>query len=773
MRAAAGMYSYCTVKQDPVDAALELNEPHLNGDLATAERLIPADAATDGEGQCAPSCSCWRLSAAHLCSVVACLLLSSSAVVLVALWAWPNSSSLLDTAFSFLSAQPSLVLQPLSLSLLAADLPSPALGEDWKSRLDPVRVELSEGYAGLLVNTRLLTGEMHLPPLFLGLPCLMPDTPALAAQPLHITDCASHGFTEARLAFASLSEVTIVVSLYSHSDSSSGSSLQLVSEQRAVHISRERAEAETSNFRAQTVLANFSLTCVVNGTSLCPTSQAAAALHSLVRTDAHIVWLSELPANSRHTVAVSLSNGSHVTAPVFRSFSIIAQWQLFQSETQSLSATLDRMVPQRKQAPFEDAGFASSASARNASSCPAAFHEFFHSYRLWHEAAIARLRAAGSDIAAVRRVLQDPHDPVQVIAFTVNKKLSLAGLADRTVGLLGLYALSLLSRRLFLFDSAGWPDVFLLAQFSLQLNLPLVVPALSHPQLQDITAHIDHINDDGAPLRRLNETLNASISVIATNRGIVFKLLQRSDYSPLMAQLGLTQLNAAGCLYHSLLTLRQHALVSASEYAPVLSQLLDAETTAIGLQIRTALIEKWEDRNGQSLKAAAVDDLLPPLVWSYFRCAQDISDGLRSSARGAQRMVWLLVTDSQRVRTSALARYGQHQQPQRQQEAQTCPLPHLTTVMIPELLGHAASGLASLQLSMWQHSMVEQLLFSLCHRHVISHTSGFGRLPSILNMNTPLVYQMSPELADKPSANCVDERATISPNQLGWGWSGI
>ena len=239
--------------------------------------------------------------------------------------------------------------------------------------------------------------------------------------------------------------------------------------------------------------------------------------------------------------------------------------------------------------------------------------------------------------------------------------------------------------------------------------------------------------------------------------------------------LGLTSVNLVGCVFHSLLVLRTSVLAGQEEYRPVLRDLLDPRTAGLGIQIRTMVVDDSASSSGQLMQPPSVSALLNGSYAEYFHCAHDVTDhwlfnstDTASDATGSTtKVLWFLLSDSQTVRSAASDRWGVHR-------ARTNSGFYLRTLMLPALLGHVAladsPGLTS---AIFHHALVEQFLYSLCQRHILSHFSGFARIPLMLGMRATHAYELSPEEQRPGYLSCLSERQAASLEAVAASYSQV
>ena len=734
----------------------------------------------------------------------ACLILLALTSLSVSSHFFLSSSAALPLSLSFTSV-PSL--PRLHLDHLRHTL-SPLLNPT-RRRLTPVRVEESERQAGLVLNPYILSGYAHLPPLFSSLPCVIPYQPTPVAVAFSSTsqppvdpfaDCVSE-----RLLVGGRDVYTVIVSTY---EEGVGRAVQQQLYHNALSVGQMAAMRDAA--RQRRAVDEYVSTCTA-ASPPCTLTTAASHLYSLTSTSISRYWVDDLQVGRVYTFAVQLFNGSHLTAPfVSQPTRILPQQQHYERERSRASHYLTSLFPppiDRRVAPFEAAD----------ALCPAAFQRFVSEYRQWHVEQVARLVEVRDDPAALSSLLSASTSPPRLLVSVANSN---SGLSDRTHGLLGVYMVALLTRRVLLLADE-WSDILYSMQPSLSLRASSIAPHLNHSLLAGLH-HTVPFSYEGMPIDALNSVFPSPVTSITSIRGMLLRFLMLSkDHGGQLRDLGLTGDNIVGCVYHSLWTVRLSTLTSYEGYETGYSTLLRSDVRGVGVQIRTwndaafvlneagvkqqeeqrerdreeeervkrdepAILEARERRRAEearrlarTTRQAQIKTLTTGGVYGYFHCAADVSDSLRQDASAEEQPVypvWLLLADDERLRSAAVARWGRSASVSSNAPPSTSlsllsstasataaspasqsPPAALLTFTVPELLGHSSLGDYQSQLLYQQHAIVEQTLFSLCAAHVISRYSGFGRIPAVLAMRGPRVYGVSHIDADRERSVCMDE----------------
>ena len=722
-----------------------------------------------------------------------------------------SSSAALPLSLSFTTV-PSLPHLHLDhLHHTVSPLPYPT-----RNRLTPVRVEESERQAGLVLNPYILSGYAHLPPLFSALPCIIPYKPTVVTSFSSSSEPAVDPFASCvseRLLLGNHDVYTAIVSTYEEG------SVRAVQQQLYHNALTSGHMAAMRDTARQTKVVDEFVAACTTASPPCTLSTAASHLYSLASSTISRYWISDLQVGHVYTFAVQYFNGSHLTAPfVSQPTRIFPQQQHYNREKDKTSHYLESLFPptpttttttsSRRLAPFEAAD----------SVCPTAFHKFVDEYRQWHVEQVARLLEVRDDPAALFTMLSASTSPPRLLVSVANPN---SGLSDRTHGLLGVYMVALLTRRVLLLADE-WTDILYSMQPSLSLRASTIAPHLNHSLLAGLL-HTVPYSFEGMPIDALNSVFPSPVTSITSIRGMLLRFLHLSkDYSSQLKDMGLTSDNIVGCVYHSLWTVRLSTLTSYEGYEAGYSTLLREDVRGVGVQIRTwndqafadlneAGTKQQEEQRGRdraeeerlkrddpaflaarerkraeearrlarTARQAQIKTLTTNGVYGYFHCAADVSDSMRQDAAGEDEPVypvWLLMADDERLRSAAVARWGRAAaDPSKPPPATSlsllsstasaaatspasqAPPPALITFTVPQLLGHSSLGDYESQLLYQQHAIVEQTLFSLCTAHVISRYSGFGRLPAVLGMRGRRVYGVSHVEADRERGVCMDE----------------
>ena len=671
-----------------------------------------------------------------------------------------------------------------------------------RSRLTPIRIEESERQAGLILNPYILSGYAHLPPLFTSLPCIIPYKPTVVAKFASSSNEPVDPFagcSTERLVVGKHNVYTAIVSTY---EEGAARAVQQQLYHNALSTTQLSAMRDTA--QQSKVVSEFVSSCAT-ASPPCTLNTAASRLYALTSTAISRYWVTDLQVGRVYTFAVQYFNGSHLTAPfVSHPTRIFPQLQHYEREKSKTSTYLSSLFPpqtKRNLAPFEVAEEV----------CPAAFHRFVSDYRQWHVEQVGRLLEVRDDPASLFKLLSATSTPPRLLISVANPN---SGLSDRTHGLLGVYMVALLTRRVLLLDDE-WSDILYSMQPSLAMRASLFAPHLNDSILTGLR-HTVPYSFEGLPTDALNSVFPSPITFITSIRGMLLRfLLASNDYGGQLKDLGLTPDNIVGCIYHSLWAVRLSALTSYEGYESGYATLLRNDVRGVGVQIRTwndqafvlgeAGTKQQEEQRGRdqaeeerlqhedpgyiyardmkraeearrlarTTRQAQVKTLTANGVYGYFHCAADVSDSLRQDAIASAETVYpvlLLMADDERLRSAAVVRWGQYAaipsapptslallSPSATAAIPQPPPPGLLTFTVPHLLGHSSLGDYQQQLLYQQHAIVEQTLFSLCTSHIISRYSGFGRLPAVLGMHGRRVYGLTHVDGERERSACMDE----------------
>ena len=151
-----------------------------------------------------------------------------------------------------------------------------------------------------------------------------------------------------------------------------------------------------------------------------------------------------------------------------------------------------------------------------------------------------------------------------------------------------------------------------------------------------------------------------------------------------------------------------------------IQRLRDPATFSIGIQIRLG---------DEVFSGTSTDmDLSRPEIAQYFLCAEQIEESLPRVLK-EHRILWLLISDSIRLREAAYAMYG-----------------HKVLTRLDMRVGHssvkdskhvdtAGKIISDEHVEAFRVAIAENILLSMANVHVITRESGFGRTAAFTSLN--------------------------------------
>ncbi|GBG00487.1 hypothetical protein Rsub_13306 [Raphidocelis subcapitata] len=209
--------------------------------------------------------------------------------------------------------------------------------------------------------------------------------------------------------------------------------------------------------------------------------------------------------------------------------------------------------------------------------------------------------------------------------------------------------------------------------------------------------------------------------VAGANRGRTYRLAAENPYHrATFWEFGISPANAFMCGFFFLCS--PNAAVVKS-YSSFWEQLSEPGVLKIGIQVRLgdAVL------HGHDMTASAAMRAAQP----FFSCAAALE---KAFATPRQKVVWYLNADSHTLRVAAKEKYGEKL------------LTDTETVMRhPDCRLSGEKSCASLAMdTLMVHSIGAMLTFSKVDYHVITHFSGFGRLPAWLSGKWDHIYEIHP-----------------------------
>mmetsp|Transcript_6767 Transcript_6767/g.18159 ORF Transcript_6767/g.18159 Transcript_6767/m.18159 type:complete len:480 (-) Transcript_6767:609-2048(-) len=242
------------------------------------------------------------------------------------------------------------------------------------------------------------------------------------------------------------------------------------------------------------------------------------------------------------------------------------------------------------------------------------------------------------------------------------------------------------------------------------------------PEAGNSTLLMDYVCDKGMDEYR---AMFASQDLTAVGEGFhsvvwytdhagVYSAFNNPYLQPALAALGLQQDIAFACLFDFLYRPVPEVV---NMFRPELQILLDPSVFKIGLQIR---VGDWQLVSASSYFFRPQN--FPSLFHHYFQCAEEIEGSL---AQPGQRVVWFVLTDVLSLRQRLKDRYGPRI------------LTNTTVVVEHTVKSDVRSDSPFLQ------AAGELWLFSLTDHHILTRTSGFGKVGAMLSAAGPShIYQV-------------------------------
>ena len=203
------------------------------------------------------------------------------------------------------------------------------------------------------------------------------------------------------------------------------------------------------------------------------------------------------------------------------------------------------------------------------------------------------------------------------------------------------------------------------------------------------------------------------VYINSCNAGMVVPLFDNPVYKQQLVNMGLRPETAYGCMYAFLF----QVLPATKELlVRELAAMEDPESIKIGIQIRTG----DDTMTNQTLEDPTLEEaeeaLSPHDV--TFQCAKEIESRITMASSEPKKVVWYLLTDSVRLRKSALAIYGTK---------------ILTNLEGIKDLKHIRKDRGGGGAAAMMYAAGEHWLYSLADYHVFGH-GGFGRSAAVASL---------------------------------------
>ncbi|GAA5831190.1 hypothetical protein JCM11251_007789 [Rhodosporidiobolus azoricus] len=394
------------------------------------------------------------------------------------------------------------------------------------------------------------------------------------------------------------------------------------------------------------------------------------------------------------------------------------------------------------------------------------------------------------------RILNGEREP-RILEYHCEDKLECGGLADRMLGTTTTFLLSLFTDRAFvaswdhpiplslLFDSPNidWsePSFPSIASYTPEEGGPQPHVLFSNQTLleerQSVSVHNFKVEDAENLLTSMLTDGEGSllhkawIRLERPNRGIALHSFQNGDLLPRLASFGLTPATIYAQLVHYLFRPKLDVLFFINEYTSLFAL---PSVFAVGIQIRTG------DVYMRDPQLDAVNTVNRHQHW--FDCAQEV---VETYASPSARPLFFLITDSSTLRQSAASAYpdqvivsglSQHHNELRDEQHRLLHVEQedgqATTV---EDMKSEWEGL--------QNTVAESWIFESMDFALLSHHSGFGKIPTFMHAkpNRAIVLPRTREDLDKPDdptafirpsmPSCRLETTLASFSKLASGWS--
>lgn len=329
------------------------------------------------------------------------------------------------------------------------------------------------------------------------------------------------------------------------------------------------------------------------------------------------------------------------------------------------------------------------------------------------------------------------------------------GASDRLVGVFTGFYLALLSNRSFQVftrpDTVPPFEVALQPSFVDWMVTPEEAGAIEYtiPRSDEINEVFKVQRGDGPTFEELShhilpENILSSIPTVLynSNRGLVYKLFHFAPYSTILqSTYGIKPRMALHCAFHHLFRPSEEVLATALPYSKVL---YESTAVKIGIQVRTG------DSHFNDKPDFATVQLFRP----FFLCAERITN-MVLSINNATSVLWYLISDSQSLKRSAVATYGQ--------KVQIVTNVNDTVIHVGQLKGNASERMSKGRVGM-QHIVAELLSFAMCDFFVVSDHSGVGKLGAWLSSNRTMQSTYSGRYC---------HAGALSDRHMAESWAGI
>ncbi|CAF1260762.1 unnamed protein product [Rotaria sp. Silwood1] len=456
--------------------------------------------------------------------------------------------------------------------------------------------------------------------------------------------------------------------------------------------------------------------------------------------------------------------------------------ELFFREQESVSYWLDLQynmsidknnssIKTRRLIPFE--------LAKNNQICSKKFQNWILNYQQWHEYISSTINNRSMTYEEQFQRIIDLN-----VRFLIYEK-HITGIADRLIHLISSYLVALLTNRLFIFDK-NWPEFIDVMQSNLNYQQEFIIPWFSQIDIikknlslniqnnltiKDYYFSFDRYHKDYDYEKYCHERIvifkghtGGVIHTIKSNSSIYRKFLT--------IDLEMNTENIFGCLYNSLFTYRLSALIKrvplissqnqlGHSFQQILQILLSPKFFPIGIQIRAGDGTMIQTKNSLNEK-----EILEKFD-NFFICSQQIINRNKKLLYELNQIpIIFLLSDDIQIRQAALKRWKFSlecfQSLENKCQTNNSDLNILANSNPVFHIRYTTNHILAFQLGIF-----DSFLFSLCEQHLITTSSGFGRLAAFVSLKQQNIYSLFHH--EQPS--CQNQSVPLAI--AGYYWSGI
>lgn len=345
-----------------------------------------------------------------------------------------------------------------------------------------------------------------------------------------------------------------------------------------------------------------------------------------------------------------------------------------------------------------------------------------------------------------------------------------SGIADRLTGGISIFLLALLTNRVFQFGNINKVISFykVLDPYKIAWNRsndptwitdPLHEGANPKQLSEEIIqqGHYYAMNLIGRDLKELYETTNINETLtkneqvfISSNHGISIKLFSNSIYAEKLKSFGFTKDNIFGCSIQYLFKPKMEIFQPIQTELQLVSSNIEANNLVIGIQIRVG-DRTWESNRNQQDHYG--DEGILQKFHRFFDCATAIESLVGNEFNQSLHPVWLLNTDSKRLRHEAKEKWGDK-----------------IISSLSAKVEHSAKEFCHTEechvsFKGFSTSMAEWWIFGYAHYFVVSEESGFGKTSAMRSLRPSSIFD--------PESNCNKLSDTLTPDGISDQWAGL